>query len=290
MPAEARARDGLADVLALKAIPALANAHPDDLIGLALRAAERRAQAGAALAPGEPSLLLLVEGRVAERAQGRTLAVHEAPALPGLLAALAGDAGPELVAESDAVALEVARPALVEVLEEEFELCVALLREVCRCALAAGAGPLGGAPLPGARAARFDPDDLAGRIVLLRGAPPFAELPIALLGQLAAALVPVEAAGGERLWDGDEPALRMLAIAAGVVELEGGPGRLGPGALPGLLETLAGGAYGRRLRAQGPVRALALPGEALLDALEDEPASAVELLCALARHARGGSR
>jgi len=66
--------------------------------------------------------------------------------------------------------------------------------------------------------------------------------------------------------------------------------RLGPGALVGLPETLAAAEHGCRLRALGPLRALQLDGEALVDALEDDAASAVELLCALARHLRGGTR
>jgi hypothetical protein len=295
MAAETRVRDGFASVLALKAIPALSQAHPDDLIGLALRTVERRVPAGARLepsVPGEPALFFVVEGRVREREGDGT--VYEAPALPGLRAVLAGDEAPALAADGEAVALEISRPALLEVLEEEFELCVAMLRHACRIALEEGGRPSGGEPEPRERRDRFDPADLAERIVLLRAAGPFAGLRIALLGQLAVEMEPVEAEGGEVLWEPDEPATRMLVIAAGDAEAEGPERgearRLGPGALVGLPETLAAGDYGFRLRARGPLQALQLDGEELLDALEDDAASAVELLCALARHSRGGTR
>lgn len=295
MAADARLRDGFASVLALKAIPALSAAHPDDLIGLARRMVERRLAAGETLAAGgEPGLLFLVEGRLREPTGEGTCAVHEAPALPGLLAVLAGDEAPELAADGDAVALEIPRSALLEVLEEEFELCVALVRHACTTTLARGAPWAGGTQgAPGA-GGRFDPGDLAERVVLLRGADPLAGLRVALLGQLAAEMRPVSAARGEVLWQPDEPATRVLAIAAGSAEragpTRGGTRRFGPGALVGLPETLAAGAYGDHLCACEPLEGLELGGEALLDALEDDPASAVELLCALARHLRGGTR
>jgi CRP-like cAMP-binding protein len=136
-----------------------------------------------------------------------------------------------------------------------------------------------------------EPPDLAERLLLLRRVVPFAGLPVALLGQLACEMETVTAASGSVLWEAGHPATHMLAIASGGVTVEPrGPARArrhGPGALVGLAETLGAEAYGFRLRAAGPLRALRLDGEALVDALEDDPASAVELLRALARHLRG---
>jgi CRP-like cAMP-binding protein len=285
--------DGLANILALKAIPALSQAHPDDLIGLALRARERRFPAGAPLASGhaEPALYGLVEGRVRELRAGREHACHDAPALPGLLAVLAGDEEPALLADGEVIALEIGRSDLLEALEDEFELCVAALRHVCQSALDAGA-PSGWAPATAPRAPLAAPADLAERIVFLRRAVPFAGLRIALLGQLALDLEVVTAESGSVLWEADEPATHLLLIAGGSVGIErGGAGetqRLTAGALVGLLETLAGGEYGFRLRAHGAVQALRLEGEALLDALEDDAASALALACGIARHLQGG--
>jgi len=295
MADEVEARDGLAGVLALKAIPALSQAHPDDLIGLALRTVERHVPAGAPLAAavaGDSSLFFLVEGRARELRGDRSLTVHEAPALPGLLAVLAGDEGPALVADTDLVALEIARPALLEVLEDEFELWVAALRHACRSALESGGPPSGWEPAAADPRDLGDPGDLAERIVLLRAAAPFAGLRLALLGQLAVEMELVAVEGGSVLWEAGDPATRMLVITAGSADVEkrGETLCLGAGALVGLPETLAAVEYGFRLRARGPLQALQLDGEALVDALEDDAASAVELLCALARHLRGGTR
>ena len=296
MAAELPVRDGFASVLALKAIPALANAHPDDLIELALRTTERRFPAGtrlASTADGECSLFFLLEGRVRELRGERELARLDAPALPALLAVLAGDAEPTLFADTDVVALEIARPALLEVLEDEFELWVAALRHVCRCALEAGeprADWEAGIAEPEPCA---DPADLAERIALLRRTVPFSGLPIALLGRFAVEMEEVTAAGATVLWEPGDPATHLLAILAGHVDVEeagrGQTERHGAGALLGLPDALACTEYRFRLRARGPVQALRLDAEALVDALEDDAASAVELLCVLARQWRGGS-
>jgi CRP-like cAMP-binding protein len=293
MRAEPGARDAFAGVLALKAVPALSAAHPDDLIALAQRAGERRFAQGERLAPagGAPSLFCVVEGRVRARAGEAGSVAHEAPALAGLLDVLSGEPA-ALVAESEAVALEIDRPALLEVLEEEFELWVAVLRESCRSALAAGA-PAGWEPaapaLPPSNAA-----DLAERMLLLRRVVPFSCLPAVLLGTLAAELEPVQAPDGRLLGEVGDSATGALLVLSGRVGVEpiraGAAPSFGSGALAGLVETLAGGSHRFRLRASGPVEALRLDGEALVDALEDDAPSAIELLVALARHLRGGTR
>jgi hypothetical protein len=271
-------RDAFATVLSLKSLPDLAQAHPDDLIGLASRAVERRHRAGDRIAESD-SLLLLLEGslRDAERRQ-----VDAAPAVLRMLPVLAGEPGPALLATTDAVTLEIARPELLELLETEFELWVAALRVACR-----GASSLD-APREPERGPRLDATRLAERIVLLRSTSPFAALPVCLIGELASEAERVVVEPGTQLWDAGDPASHALLIVAGRAEAEAGPRSrdFAEGALVGLPETLAADGHAFRLRARTPLTALRFEGEALVDALEDDPASAVEFLCALARRLR----
>lgn len=289
-------RDAFAAVLALKAFPELAQVHPDDLVALAARASERHYGAGERIAAGREgaaAVLFLLEGRVREPDRSAT---HEAPALLGVPAALADGDGPVFVAETDVDALELGRAEWLDLLEDEFELWLATLRVVCRGGALALAPEPAAADLQDAGAL----GDLADRLLRLRRIAPFRALPICLLGEIAAEMQPRVVASGEVLWEADEPATHALWIVAGRADVEEAAGRserpLRAGALVGLSETLAAASYGFRLRARGPLEALELDGEALIDALEDDATGAVELLCALARHSlrsmddRGGPR
>jgi hypothetical protein len=284
MSPEIEAIGTLERVLALKKLPAFADLHPTDLAPLAARAIPRRLPADAALplAAEGGSMHLLIEGCV--RAHGET---RDAPAVLGLIELLAGKAPPPLRTTAASLTLEIGRRALVEVLEDEFDVWLATLRHVCAHALERGV------PRP---TDAFDPrgadlGDLAERIALLRRIPPFAGLGIHALGQIASEMEPIAADAGATLWSAGDAAGHVLVIASGVVHCDGGDGAVrdvGAGTLLGLAEALCVDRRSYRAEARSAVRALRLDTEALIDVLEDDPDAGVELIRVIARGAAGG--
>lgn len=275
-------------VLALKAIPELASLHPDDLLALARVARPSQWEPGVdptQQADDAPRVCFLLEGRVRSDPRGR-ISFHEAPCTLGLVEALADLRPAPWRADSVARALVVGRAQLLEVAEDEFELWRALLRTVCSEALRRGvarwAPPRGPIP-PGGGDGLVE---LADRIVLLRAAAPLREAGVHLLGQIAAEMEMIERNPGELLWDAGHAARGALLIVEGAVSSRAAgraPIRLGPGALLGLPESLSGGSHPERAVALGRLRALRIDTEALVDVLEDDPTTAEELLCAIAR-------
>jgi len=274
-------------VLALKALPDLADQQPDDLATLARAATPRRVARGASLPVGR-SLHFLVDGAVRELHRGDAATRWDAPSALGLLEALAGVDPPEHVAEVESTTLEIARSALVEVLEEQFELWRAFLRPVCRALLRGDDTTwVAGAEAGGRGVTLSPPIELADRIALLRAAPPFERLRVYPLAQLAAEMEPVELEAGSLLWEPQDPARHVLLIAEGVLRLKahGGSIELGPGRIVGLAEALSARCYGLGAKVLSPLRALRLDAESLVDVLEDDAGAAVQLLGAMAREA-----
>jgi len=273
-------------VLALKKLTPFAELPPEDLAPLAACMVPRAVPAGAALPGGGEdggSAHVLLEGRVREDGRSR-----EAPALLGMRDVLAETAPAARVAEVESRTLEIARPALLAVLADEFEVWLATLRHVCAQAprpgsAAVGAGgPVGAAAQPGS-------ETLADRITSLRRCAPFAGLGIHPLGEIASEANEVAFEPGRVLWRRGDAAAHLLAIESGALrctEGTGPPRDAGPGALPGLTESLCARRFDYRAEARGAVRALRIDVEALLDVLEDAPEAGVEMLCVIARGPR----
>jgi hypothetical protein len=295
MTSEPAARETFAGVLALKRLPEFASVQPDELVGLSLRATARSFRAGDPI-PGAdaepPRVHLLLEGSVREP-RSRAPKGWDAPVMLGMIDVLAERRAPGLESATESRTLEIARPALVEALEEEFEVCVALLRHVCRGALERRtsfgwqAEERTAAPV----AVEGESRELAARIHLLRRLPALRPLPAHLLGRIAADMEPLSVASGAALWEPEDPASDALLILDGCLLCgrAGSPGEsLGRGALAGILQGLAGGRCGFEARAREPLRGLRLGVEDLIDLLEDDPAASVRLLCAIARAAEPG--
>jgi CRP-like cAMP-binding protein len=270
-------------VLAVKAISAFGDLHRDDLASLARAASFRRVAEGDRLEAldVDPSLHLLVEGRVRELGEGPDEGTHDAPTVLGLLDVLSAVSTGAHVAEVESTTLELPRAALLEVLEQDFEVWRAFLAQVC--------GSLAGEePAPRSESSRArDADDLVDRILLLRGTSPFAAVGVHLLGQLATEMQVLEANAGAVLWRAGEPTRCAIAIVEGELEAphKGGPLVAGPGQLLGLAAAICGAPHRSSARARSRLRALRLETPLLFDVLEDEPAGAVELLCSMARDA-----
>jgi cyclic nucleotide-binding protein len=267
-------------VLALKKLPTFAELHPADLAPLAACLVPRTMAAGVALpTEDDGSVYVLLEGCVREDGRRR-----DAPALLGMLDVLAGVRPAERIAEVESSTLEIRRRDLFEILADEFEVWLAALRYVCA---QAPRSEIPGAVRPGAAAAAAAaPSDLADRIASLRRFAPFAGLGVHPLGQIASELEEVAFEPGDVIWQREDAAAHLLAIAAGAVRCTAGAGPardVGAGSLLGLTESLCAGRFDYRAEARSTVRALRIDVEALVDVLEDDPEAGVELLCVIAR-------
>ena len=269
-------------VFALKSIPELASLHADDLMALARVAISQQCNEDSATP--DAGVRFVVQGSVRPDAGGGTF--REAPCSVGLVEALAGRRPPAVASDSPIRELRIARSALLEVMEEEFEVFRALLRCVCSEALRRGIARWA-TPRQGVlRDVGNQPREIADRIVLLRGVAPLRDAGIHLLGQIADEMETVDRDVGDLIWEPGEAARGALLILDGTLlgRPEGGaPVRLEPGMLLGLAEALADEQHTLRVEVVHRLRALRIDTDALVDALEDEPTTAQNLLCAIAR-------
>jgi CRP-like cAMP-binding protein len=275
--------------MALRRIPGLEELDPDLLTTLAARTELRPHAAGHSLAGrANAAIHLVLEGRVLEsRGRGAERSV-ERGGLLGDLGALFEEAGPyRAVAAVDSETLALPLEDLIDLCEEHFALLVAVTRAAARAALASGrreeAGRASDAPAPAP--ARAADGELGDRILALASSPLFGEVAVHTLGRIAAEAKPLELAPGEALWSEGDPAGGVVAILDGTLACRGTQEgfELGPGALLGLLEALAGVPRRFAVHAVTPLAGLALESGALLDAMEDDTDLAVDLLAALVR-------
>jgi CRP-like cAMP-binding protein len=266
---------------------------------LAARTELRRHRAGAPLG-GDPSrreIHLVVEGRLRERTRHGTSRDVGAGGIVGDLSALASPAeAAPATALADSVTLAIGLEDVIDLCEEHFALLVAVMRSVARAALAAEAER----PPPRARRQAAAPArergpealDLAGRIALLAANPTLANVAVHTLGQLAQEARVVELARGGVLWEEGDASDRIVAVARGelVDRSRAGPRTLRAGDLAGLLEALAGVPRPGRADAATPVVALSLDASLLVDAMEDDVETAVDVLAALGGRLAGARR
>jgi CRP-like cAMP-binding protein len=283
-------------VLALRSFDAFSDVGREDLAALAWNVRPRRFGPGEALqAAGEPARVhCILRGEAEERRSKGRVRRRTAHELATALDALAGGAPRvTVVAAAPTQTLEIERPGLLELLEEQFDLLVAFMRvaaleygrldrpDVLAPAIDASA-PDRGAPLT-----------LAERIVFLRRLALFRRVHSRSLGEMALEMDEQRLRAGESLWLAGEPAGWMVIVVRGRVQCAAGAGLpgvvLAPGSVLGLADCL-----GRRLRrrdvtASTDVSVLRLGCGALLDLLEDDPEMTVATLVRLARHAVRGA-
>jgi len=269
--------------VALRRIPGLEDLDPDLLTTLAARTELRRHAAGRSLAGRALAAIhLVLEGRVLEsRGRGAERSV-ERGGLVGDLGALLEESGPfRAVAAVESVTLALPLEDLIDLCEEHFGLLVAVMRAAARAALASGRreGTHGAAPR--ARGGL----ELGDRILALAANPLFAEVAVHTLGRIAADAKPRALAAGDALWSEGDAAGCLVTILDGSLACRDARGgfEVGPGALLGLLEALAGVPRSSAASAATAVSALVLESSALLDAMEDDSDLAVDVLAALVR-------
>jgi len=192
-------------------------------------------------------------------------------------------------AETDVVAFRLETDALREVCEQNFAVLGALLRHVADRALDerhALMRSIVGRSTRGLTADR--PLDRVGRIIALHRSPAFPSDSMDALAELAGHLDEVRVEAGHALWRPGAPADGFFLICSGEVHLGGGPWRvgdhLGPGAVPGIVATLAGRSYQYEAIASEPSLLLHVRAESFMDVMEDHFEMAYELLGRLARY------
>jgi len=265
-------------VLALAAIPELADLHPDDLASLAEQAEEQTVSADDACA-----VRLLLSGRV-EAGPSRTPIA--APAMIGAVEALAGVAFP-VRAVSDAWVLAIERPALLWVMSDVFETMLAMLRHTAARWLLAEDLEAEPVTREGSAPPLDRPVSLAHRILLLSGCEIFRSLRVHGLGRVASEMEELELPAQSILWEPGARASHCFAVIDGSVEIGAEPFRSAPllqrpGAVLGLRRVISGGERNTRAVSTTPVRVLRLAGESLVDELEDDPEMAAAFLESLA--------
>src|SRR5262245_26018330 len=293
-PADEAARP-IERMLAIKAIPEFADVHPDDLAVIADHARVNTFRRGDTLYAGTQhpasSVHLVLEGRVAEYRGGRLFVTHGPQRVLGGEDALARSASDVVaVAEEDTRTLAIERDQLRDVLEDNFGVLSAALHGVAAATLrlrrrivpSAGYEPPA-APAAGSVAV---PEDLGARVGFLWRQTWLRHARLRTLGQLASEATTATLAEAEPLWTVGDPAEDALIVVTGRVRCETDDGRqrfeAAGGTILGLEEALAMDTRWYRAVVRTPGSAMRIGRAAVIDVLEDDPDSALELLAALA--------
>jgi len=288
--AEQSAQSGAAveRLLAIRALPLLADVHLDELAVVAEHARPHQCARGEPLPPG---IHLIVAGAVVEYRAGQAFRTHGPPHVVGGFDALALAAGDtQLVCEQDTATLTIGRDDLRDILEDNFGTLSATLQGVAASTLRLRHElPGGGFPRHEARRmpTPWPLDQLWGRTAFLRAQRWLPGARIETLGYLAREASLVSIPDRTTLWREREPADDAAMIVAGAVACTSAVGGhrfvRGPGAILGLDEALAIEPRWYQAVARGPLTALRLTRAAILDALEDDPDTALHMLTTLAR-------
>jgi CRP-like cAMP-binding protein len=270
----------LRHMLALRQFPMFATAELAELATIAENVVEARFPAGAELAPAGarlPGLHLVLEGQIeAGRTWGPRQVFGELEVLARREHAIAA------VAATATWTLQLSAADLGEVLEDNFGVLLAVVRELA-------ARMIAHAPRPRPIAVpRSDAElGLVERLIVLRQLAPFVGARLQGLAALAHGSEEVDWTAGTVVARAGELASGSLLVLDGVLRGLGRGGQrfeLGCGEVFGALETLAGVGHTTTLEAVTPVRALHSGGTAMLDVLEDHPDIGISMISAFARH------
>lgn len=275
-------------MLAIKALPLFADVHPDELAIVAEHAQVRTFRRGETLVP---SIHLVLEGRLTEHRGGQPFRTHGPQQVVGGIDALAlTPADVTVVADEDTTTLAIERADLRDILEDNFGVLSATLQGVAAAVLrlrrrlvpSAGFAERG---VPD-REAPAPLDELGARIVFLRALPWLGQGSIETLGQIAREATLVSLADGEPLWRERDPADHVMLVVGGVVVCATADDRQrfegAPRAILGLEEALAIEPRWYGAVARGSVSLLRITQAAIVDALEDDPDTALYALGSLA--------
>jgi len=286
-------------LLALHRFPLFSVLPPAELTQLARLSRDRELAAGAELASeGRPvsAAHLVLSGRVDLWRAGRLVRACQPFEIAELPTLAAGLSSPFTLRAAESIhALEIEAGPLVEVLEDDFDLFVEVLRAAARAAPGARVfgGARGGASGAGRRRAwtagpgRVASFDAAERLIALRETDLFRRAPVDGLAALARRLEVAPLGPGDPV-DLSGPG-EQTVVVEGAVTVPAGPSVqaldpcvVGPGSVLGLREALAGDPPLAGVRAASPVVLLRGPLADLLDVLDDHHAMGRQLMAALA--------
>jgi CRP-like cAMP-binding protein len=289
------AGNAVARMLAIKALPLLADLDPDELAVLAEHArfctfAEGETVFAGAEAPVE-RIHLVLDGSVVEHRGGRPFRTHGPQRVVGGVDALARTTADVLaVATEETRTLAIDRADLRDVLEDNFGVLAATLQGVAAATLRLRRRlvPSAGFPARGdaAPSVAGSLDELGARIAFLHRYTWLGDARVRTLGQIAREAEPISVAAGASIWREGETADHGAVVVRGTVGCETADGRqrfeVGPGAVIGLEEALAMDVRWHAATARTAVSFLGISRAAFVDVLEDDPDTALELLAALA--------
>lgn len=279
----------------LRTVPLFAHLTADELVAVAGRTREHHFTAGDRLVRrGEAveEVHTVVEGRVQVSRKGERLRALGSRDSIGLLSLLATRGAPsgqdvEAVASTRGMSLALSSFALFDLFERRFSIYHHVLLALCRMLRGerarrrrelAAAAPRR-APLFGA-----DPD-LVDRMLVLGAVLAFARSSAVALSQLASAAELERFDAGDVLWRRGEAATHLVVPLAGSLRCSAGDGArfvVDSGVMCGFIDSMSESARSYSAIAAGPVTALRLDRDVILDALEDHPGAALDCLAALA--------
>lgn len=284
-------------LLVIKALPLFTDVAADELAVIAEHAQQRSYAGGETIfgGPDAPvdAIHLILDGRITEHRQGRPFRTYGAQRVLGGVDALAHSGHTvHAVADEDTRTLAIDRAALRDILEDNFGILAAALQGVAAAILRLRrALPSSGFPAAPdvARTPQFA-DDLVERLTVLRRDTWLGHAGVRTLGQLAREADVATAAAGTRLWAADDLAEYGVLVLRGAIACTpagGEPFHAGAGSIVGLEDALALESRWCAATAVGETTLLTLERAALVDALEDDTDSAVEVLGAMAGVASG---
>ena len=266
-------------ILQLKQFSMLSAIDLDELATIAENVVETTIPAGTIVVqPGGRvrAIELIVDGRIEERPLGRSWKARQ---VHGALEVFADrHAAYTAVAATDVVALQMSATDVSEVLEDNFSVLLAALRELGSRLLAVSPRlprvPL--APLP-------ERLGLVERLIVLRQQLPFTTARLQALTSLAHASEEISWPAGTVVARASEPATDGYVVISGeaIATREGSSEVLEPGAAIGLLELIAGAPHAATIETATIVRALRSPASSILDVLEDHTDVGLAMLGAL---------
>ncbi len=287
-------------MLAIKALPVFVDVHPDELAVIAGHVRLCSFEPGETLYSGSSgpvgSIHLVLAGSVTEHRGGRPFVTHGPQHVLGGVDALAfAAADVSAIADEATRTLTIERSALREVLEDNFSVLSATLQGVAAATLrlrrqlvpSGGHGPAATPAKPWTAAL----DDLGARIAFLRERTWLRSARVRALGHLAGEAEPVSLGAGERLWAAGDPAEHALIVVDGCVECTTDDARhrftAQQGTMLGLEDALAIEPRWCHATVHDAGAALRITRAAIVDVLEDDPDSALDVLAAFARIASG---
>ncbi|HEX5061910.1 MAG TPA: cyclic nucleotide-binding domain-containing protein [Kofleriaceae bacterium] len=257
---------GVRRMLQLRQFPLFETIDLDELATIAENLVEITIPAGTQIvAAGDRvhGVHLILAGRIESQPHGQTWSAHQ---VFGALEVLAHRAAAHsAVAASDVQALYLPAGEVGEVLEDNFGVLLATVRELAGRLLAAAPPP---ARTCGCAAG---PLGLVERLIVLRQLLPFTSARLQALATLAHASEEVQWRAGAVIAHAGEPASGGLIIIDGGARAlrDDGEQLFEPGAAIGHLETLAGLPHRATIETTQPVRALRSGAPAIFDVLED---------------------